>query len=387
MTVTVTVTMMPKTAKDPSRTLFLPFATQFLGTSHLREQREHTINRLLSIAVHWRKLRTMTEAFKLAAGPFTFQVELPNGRNVEICSKEGADEFVDNVGSSFISTVLTATEDQEDHELTPVYALILAVAKNASPDKIASGIPESELRTFIEHMRDTLDTTSFDRNWLRSGTLNEHHELLLRAVACFSMHSSFLKIFLANEGMEAVAKLYASRKKNDTPDRIVAQSILLLVSNALMGLSENGAQLERGFNAIEKSGLLGQFIRCVPVDPDFSAGLLTLLQPCLQLIKKKLKSGTPTGEILDAVIAEKDGPINEKAGSSLARLQSAARLSNNNYDNRKSVGIKICHHCQKIETQVVLMKCQRCKSAYYCGKECQVADWKIHKRTCNVDVG
>jgi hypothetical protein len=37
------------------------------------------------------------------------------------------------------------------------------------------------------------------------------------------------------------------------------------------------------------------------------------LQMCLQLVKKKLKSGTPTGDILDDVNAGKDEPINEKA--------------------------------------------------------------------------
>jgi hypothetical protein len=110
--------------------------------------------------------------------------------------------------------------------------------------------------------------------------------------------------------------------------------------------------------------------------------IVTSLQTCLQLVKKKLNSGTQTGEILDAVIAGEDGPINEKAKAGLARLQSLARLSKNNSDTKY---IKICWHCEKIETQedsALLMKCQRCKTAYYCSKDCQAADWKIHKKTC-----
>jgi hypothetical protein len=103
----------------------------------------------------------------------------------------------------------------------------------------------------------------------------------------------------------------------------------------------------------------------------------------LQLVKKKLKSGTPTGDILDAVIAGKHGPINEKGKAGLARLQSFARLSN--ADDAKYTDIKWCRHCNKFETQmneISLMKNQRCKVAYYCNKDCQVADWKSHKKTC-----
>jgi hypothetical protein len=167
---------------------------------------------------------------------------------------EGADEFLDIVGSSFISTVLTATED---HELTRNYMVVMTIMEHASPEKTASGIPASELRTFMEHMRDTLKTLSSDLHWLRSGTLKGHHELLLRTVAYFSMRPSFLKVFLVNEGMEAVAKFYASRKKNDTPDHIVAQSILLLVNSALMSLSEEGTNVKKGIVLLRKQVFLG----------------------------------------------------------------------------------------------------------------------------------
>jgi hypothetical protein len=111
---------------------------------------------------------------------------------------------------------------------------------------------------------------------------------------------------------------------------------------------------------------------------------VTQLQTCLQLVKKKLKSGSPTVDILDAVVAGEDGPISEKAKSILVKIQSSARLSNN-YDN-KCTDIKTCRHCEKIERLdgAKLMKCQRCKVTYYCSKKCQVADWKCHKKMCKV---
>jgi hypothetical protein len=372
--------------KDPSRTL-PAFAIQFLSTLHLREYREHTTIPLLSILL--KATNKMTTTFKLAGlrctyiranqgNDASFQVFLPNGRNVDVCSKEGADEFVDAAGSYFISTNLNA----QDVQMLPfAYTVMIAVSENASPEKIAAGFPESEFRTYIEHTRNTLDTLSIDRNWLRSGTVSLRHEMLLQTIASFSQHSSFLRLYVSNKGMEAVAKFYASRKKNKTPSHSVAETIVFLVHNSLRTKLQEGVSNEKVFSILEETGLLGQFIRCVAVDPDGSAEIVAYLQRCLQLVKKKLKSGTPTGDILDAVAAGEDGPINVKARSALARLQSLARLSNNTCTD-----LKICGHCERLETQMEgakLMKCQRCKVIYYCSKNCQVADWKVHKKRCN----
>jgi hypothetical protein len=299
------------------------------------------------------------------------------------CSKEGADEFVDTVGTDFISTNLTSANDEE---LNLAYKLMIAVAENVSPEMIASGIPESELRIFIEHTLKILFKTLFaDRNWLRSGAVSQCHEMLLQTVASFSQHPSFLKIFLSSTGMEAAAKFYASRKKKNTPSRGAAQLIVFLVNNSLCAFIQEGLREEKVFGILEKTCLLRQSNRCVPVDLERSAATVTTivtgLQPCLQLVKKKFKSGTPTGDILAAEVAGEDGPINVKARSTLARLQSLARLSNN-----KCTDLKVCHHCDTLETQmgsVKLMKCQSCKVAYCCSKNCQIADWKIHKKRCN----
>jgi hypothetical protein len=45
----------------------------------------------------------------------------------------------------------------------------------------------------------------------------------------------------------------------------------------------------------------------------------------------------------------------------------------------------MCNHCEKFEKLdgSTLMKCQRCKIAYYCNRECQAANWKNHKTMCN----
>jgi phage FluMu protein Com len=143
--------------------------------------------------------------------------------------------------------------------------------------------------------------------------------------------------------------------------------------------SNNKVSVAKNASIIEETGLLGQFIRCVPVAPELFADVVKCLQTCVQLVKKKLKSGTPTGDILDAVIAGKDGPINDKVKAELAKIQTLARLSNNNYDNKSAIQKNRCRHCEKLETQLdgaLLMKCTRCKVTYYCSKDFQLADWK-----------
>jgi hypothetical protein len=166
----------------------------------------------------------------------------------------------------------------------------------------------------VRHVN-TLHTLSFDRNWLSSGTVSTCHELFLRTVALFSRHPSFFKLFQANEGMEAVAKFYASRKKNVAPSESVAELIVILFNNVLFAFDQEGVFLEKAFGILQKTGLLGQFIRCVPVDAEFSDDIVTMLLKCLQVVKKKLKSGTPTGDMLDAVI----GDCRERWGPSTKR--------------------------------------------------------------------
>jgi hypothetical protein len=199
-------------------------------------------------------------------------VKLPNGRRFHVASRKDADDFVDTVGTDFISTNLNTTDVRE---LEVAYLIIILFVGYASTEKTAAGFPESELRFFVQHIRGTLKILSSDLNWLRSGTVSFCHEQLLNAVAGFSRHPSFLKVFIANEGMEVVANFYASRKKNDTPNVSVAHSIIVFVGNVHTILGQEGASFDKVFGTIEKAGLLGQLIRCIPVDPDFSANVVS----------------------------------------------------------------------------------------------------------------
>lgn len=49
---------------------------------------------------------------------------------------------------------------------------------------------------------------------------------------------------------------------------------------------------------------------------------------------------------------------------------------------------RVCLTCAKQEANTPtrkLLQCSRCKRAYYCDRNCQVAGWKAHKPNCHVD--
>jgi len=53
----------------------------------------------------------------------------------------------------------------------------------------------------------------------------------------------------------------------------------------------------------------------------------------------------------------------------------------------KNTHVGECHHCSKTGPAKQFMRCSRCKSAFYCGRECQVAAWPAHKAQCRLIVG
>jgi hypothetical protein len=46
---------------------------------------------------------------------------------------------------------------------------------------------------------------------------------------------------------------------------------------------------------------------------------------------------------------------------------------------KKLIGPQLCMYCFK---PGATMHCARCKTDKYCSRECQVADWPVHKKIC-----
>lgn len=53
---------------------------------------------------------------------------------------------------------------------------------------------------------------------------------------------------------------------------------------------------------------------------------------------------------------------------------------------KQLVQLKTCASCGRQEDAVRAFKvCARCDAVFYCGRECQKADWKAHKKTCKAN--
>jgi len=70
-------------------------------------------------------------------------------------------------------------------------------------------------------------------------------------------------------------------------------------------------------------------------------------------------------------------PDNERCFREIAASKKDIRT------NRSNIG-HACSNCTKLGNEnTTLLKCARCKIAWYCSKECQKQQWPIHKRVCN----
>ena len=71
----------------------------------------------------------------------------------------------------------------------------------------------------------------------------------------------------------------------------------------------------------------------------------------------------------------------DKAWARLMGLTPPLDLSPANEKPPKEPLAKSCAVCNKLGT---MRACGKCKLIRYCGKECQIADWKRHKTICNL---
>mmetsp|Transcript_3568 Transcript_3568/g.8130 ORF Transcript_3568/g.8130 Transcript_3568/m.8130 type:complete len:281 (+) Transcript_3568:720-1562(+) len=110
--------------------------------------------------------------------------------------------------------------------------------------------------------------------------------------------------------------------------------------------------------------------------------ILESLQRCALFLSKKFKSGEPCGDTLEAIVEGKDGSL-VAVPSIIQRLKTIYSLVKV-MDSSQYKEPRECNHCGKSDQdfQNSYMICSRCKRKFYCSKDCQRADWALHKNTC-----
>ena len=172
--------------------------------------------------------------------------------------------------------------------------------------------------------------------------------------------------------------------------KILPKRITMLVANAITSTlihKEDLPTTSKAFEKLESCGMLEQFIRLSVVSPKSSPGILKfydLLIECRLLTRKKFTHDQPCGKVCKDILNKTNAqhPVVTK----LQCIMSFTSFIEKEAESEVKYGYKSCRKCNKMEQsmnfQKGLMVCAQCKSAFYCSRECQVADWKTHKKFC-----
>jgi len=349
------------------------------------------------------------------------KILLPGGRNVDLCTNTGADEFLQTTQCSnivFTTNIRDANKIRkksrkrsgkklnagEKSRLTNIGFMVSSLAEFSTPELFEDKINSSEIEYWLDHVITELKELTKDPRWQRTGVLENHDAFILNP--CVYMFMKDVPVLLAfKKGFfQVLNDFIVACKFPALPCADVAETICLLTSNALCSCMLNEMSTwnaEKVFKKLESCGMLMQFIRCstVPQLHDLHHFPLSVdrfyseLYSCTMLIKKRFGKGKPCGDVIDAILKGEDGHQKNRP-KIIKKLEAIASLAKilqpRTFDEKdskvRSESLKMCRHCNKsdisAEFQMSLMTCSRCKQAFYCSRECQIMDWKIHKSQC-----
>jgi hypothetical protein len=299
---------------------------------------------------------------------------------LSLSTQEGADAFI-RLGRPYIQTnieqeVKPAREKLESGNLNKrqckemkeviekAYDIICYVANFCSMEVFCL-VDKSQGECLILHACDVFSKITKDEKWTKTGVLQKHDlQFLDRALMSSMLHISFVKLCIAMEKdadlLAVLAKFYAARGKPNMPCADVTEAMLKIVINCHGALSNDGWEQEKIFKKLESTGILGQVFRCYtlpstrPNDIQNNFSVLDAVMQCSVLVKRKLKPGQPTGDILAAVIAGKDGYTRSRNQAVMNRLQNLQKMCSMSNEKvgalspgGKELGRTTCRKCNK----------------------------------------
>jgi len=344
------------------------------------------------------------------------KVHLDDGRTVDICTTRGADTYLQSYQSIefklFSKNMRDAKKIREKgrrkgrlsaavkSRLTLLYFMVDSIAQYSSLEIFTSIVPKLEIEEWIEHVIVELKEKSGDKKWAQTGTLEQHDTFLLNPCVSMFRHAIPTQLAFEKGFFKVLSEFVEARKAPLLPCADIADTITLLVGNAItstLRVFDPIWNAEKTFKKLESCGMLAQFIRCstVPQQHDAFSVLRAFheLLQCPVLIKKIFKKGEPCSDVVCAILNGTDGsktkrPIVIGKLKNLTSFVDIMQGSRENDENKKPFSIKMCRYCNKSELsdefQLSLMACARCQNTFYCSKECQKDDWKVHKKHCKL---
>lgn len=94
------------------------------------------------------------------------------------------------------------------------------------------------------------------------------------------------------------------------------------------------------------------------------------------------KGAEKSVEKVEKVVGKKKENKGEKVVKAKAEKVEGKREGKEAVEEEEEVGSKICGNCGKGGGEAQLLKCNNCRSQYYCNVKCQKTDWKYHKLQC-----
>lgn len=279
-----------------------------------------------------------------------FKIHLPDGRVVDILTTQGADTLlsVKPVATMFIDSSLGEADTarkrlesreiskQELHSLQEVlvrnYLILANVANNAS-EGVFRAIGQSQIDRLLVHTSKVFSELSTNIRWTKTGVLEKHNQELLESLICFMKHPIFVDRVMSGDLLSILATLCAGRQGTEMPCPMVTETILGIVNNFRVCLLFANWEAEQIFKRIEASGLLAQVLRCITQpspNPDAIVSHLAVMDElmiCQSLVRKKLKPGEPTGDILACVLAGNNGFKGTRDERVMTRLRNLHKMA------------------------------------------------------------
>lgn len=348
----------------------------------------------------------------------SIMVTLSDGQSVNLCTNEGAcaflaanpqfvSSFTEHASHIIQSSNANIKSSSNNKKLVLLYQRLGVIAEFLTIEQLKTLQPD-QLQCLVDFVKTRFGDVSCTQQWRSTGTLSKADQELLDSVVPWLKHAKFVQLMTSSGGFQVIGEMVARDENNKPimPIPEVAETILMICNNAILSLkgkcTTQAFSNKRALMDLEETGLLGQALRCLTAPVSHGSlseylQIVDLIETNTVLLKNKFAPGTPTGDILEGLIAGKDGWTSKSSDNHqqvmkrLKALHKLAILANESPSSPED-GIelsRLCRHCGKTGWELKkqdgykrLLACSKCKTAYYCDKVCQQADWVQHKASC-----